>query len=39
MDYEIIEGITEAHDADVDYYGRYIEEEVAEVELFEIMGV
>lgn len=39
MDYEITEGITEAHDADVDYIGGYAEMDIAEMELFEIMGV
>lgn len=39
MDYEMIEGITEAHDADADYYGCYVERDVAEMELSEIMGV
>ena len=39
MDYEMVEGITEAHDADADYYGGYAELDIVEVELFEIMGV
>ena len=30
MDYEMIEGITEAHDADADYYGCYVERDVAQ---------
>ena len=40
MDYdEIIEGLTEAHDADADYQGRYIEKDAAEIELTELLGV
>lgn len=39
MDYEITEGLTEAHDADLDYYGGALEIDAPEMELFEIMGV
>jgi len=41
MDYEMemVEGLTEAHDSERDYNVAIEDVEIAEMELFEIMGV